>query len=102
MVSQSAPARVTRGLPLPDVKCNEEPPYVVASRNPNGAITIGTLGRISNEKGYYFPKADVTLKIGKITGKIGIFGYLISEIGLSAASSGDLSDPAMVLEIDEK
>jgi len=148
IVPQGAPASVTRGLPLPEVKCNEEPPYVLASRNPNGAISIGTLGRISNEKGYYFPKADVTINIGKITGKIGIFGYynsltlvlekptgaariwaqdlagengveitsrvkvsgnrlifsgdLISEIGLSAASPGDLSDPAMVVEIEKR
>ena len=148
IVPQGAPASVTRGLPLPEVKCNEEPPYVLVSRNPNGAISIGTLGRISNEKGYYFPKADVTINIGKITGKIGIFGYynsltlvletpigaariwaqdlagensveitsrvrvsgnqlifsgdLISETGLSAASPGDLSDPAMVVEIEKK
>ena len=145
VVPQGAPASVTRGLLLPEVKCNEEPPYVLASRNPNGAISIGTLGRISSEKGYYFPKADVTLKIGQITGKIGIFGYykeltlfldkpvgavriwaqdlagdqaveisskvkisgnslilsgdLIKEIGLSSATPGDFSDPAMVLEI---
>jgi hypothetical protein len=75
IVPQSAPARVTRGLPLPEVKCNEEPPYVLASRNPNGAVSIGTLGRINSAKGYHFPEADVSLKIGQITGKIGVFGH---------------------------
>ena len=131
---------------MPDVQCKEEPPYVIASRNTNGAISIGTLGRISTERGYYYPEADVTLKIGMITGKIGIFGFynsltlvldkpigaariwaqdlagenaveitskvkisgnrlvfsgdLIREIGLSAATQGDFSDPAMVVEIN--
>ena len=145
VVSQGAPARVTRGLPLPEVRCFEEPPYVLASLNPNGAISVGTLGRISTEKGYYFPEADVTLNIGQVSGKIGVFGYyrsltllldkpvgavriwaqdlagdqaveisskvkksgnslilsgeLIKEIGLSSATPGDLSDPAIVLEI---
>lgn len=145
VVEQKAPARVTRGLPLPVVTSKEEPPYVLASRNPNGAITVGTLGRINHAKGYYFPEADVSLQIGPLTGKIGIFGYyhsltlilvkplgdikiwgqdlageravditsrvsktgnrlvfsgkLIHEIGLSAATPGDLSDPAMVVEI---
>ena len=145
VVKQGAPARVSRGLPLPEVTCKEEPPYVLASRNPNGAITIGTLGRISHDKGYYFPEADVSIRIGRLTGKIGIFGYyhsltlildkplgdvtiwgqdlsgenaeditsrvkksgnrlvfsgkLIREIGLAASTQGDLSDPAMVVEI---
>ena len=145
VVSQEAPARVTRGLPLPEVKCEGEPPYVVASLNPNGAISIGTLGRLSRERGCYFPEADVTVRVGRITGKIGIFGYyktltlvfdkplgevpiwaqdlagdgavditskvlwegnrlvfpgdLIKTVGLSAATPGDLSDPAMVVEI---
>jgi len=74
VVSQGAPARVTRGLPLPDVKCEGEPPYVLASINPNGAISVGTLGRMNIEQGYYFPEADVSLQAGKVTGKIGIFG----------------------------
>jgi hypothetical protein len=147
IVAQGSPARVTRGLPLPEVKYNEEPPYVLASRNPNGAISIGTLGRINSDKGYHFPEADVSLKIGQITGKIGVFGYyksltlildkpirvskiyaqdlagdqavditskviksgnslvlpgwLIKQIGLSAATPGDLSDPGMVFKILE-
>lgn len=145
IVSQEAPARVTRGLPLPEVKCKGEPPFVLASRNPNGAITVGALGRVSAGKGYYCPEADVTLQVGRLTGKIGIFGYfrsltlvfdtppgnvrlygqdlagedavditkkvkrngnrlilsgdLIKKIGLSAATPGDVSDPAMVIEI---
>ena len=148
VVAQGAPARVTRGLPLPEVTCAGEPPYVLASRNPNGSVSIGTLGRLSPERGCYFPEADVSLNIGRITGNIGIFGYyksltlvldkplgefriwaqdlagdgavditskvivdgsklvfpgeLIKNIGLSATTPGDLSDPAMVVEIVSK
>ena len=145
VVPQGAPASVTRGLPLPLVKCTGEPPFVLASRNPNGAVTVGALGRVSPEKGYYCPEADITLQVGQLTGKIGIFGYykkltlvfdkplgkviiygqdiagdtavditkkvkingnrlilsgdMIKKIGLAAATPGDLSDPAMVIEI---
>jgi hypothetical protein len=148
VVAQEAPARVTRGLPLPEVKCEGEPPYVLGSLHPNGSVSIGTLGRLSPERGCYFPEADVSLKTGRITGNIGIFGYyksltlvldqpvgevriwaqdlagdsavditskvlvegnrlvfpgdLIKNIGLSAATPGDLSDPAMVVEISRK
>ena len=148
VVSQSAPARVTRGLSLPEVKCNGEPPYVLASLNPNGSVSIGTLGRLNPERGFYFPEADVNVHIGRITGNIGIFGYyksltvvldkplgefriwaqdlagdgavditsnvlvdgnklvfpgeLLKNIGLSAATPADLSDPAIVVEIVSK
>jgi hypothetical protein len=78
--TNSAPARITRGgLPLPTVKVNAgESPFVIASRNPNGAITIATLGRTictspANRK-YWTPLADITLAVGKLTGPIGIFG----------------------------
>ncbi|MCX6229103.1 MAG: DUF5703 domain-containing protein [Bacteroidia bacterium] len=145
IVNQAAPARVSRGISLPTVKCDDEPPFVIASRNPNGAISVGTLGRIDAQKGYYFPKADVTLDIKIKSGKIGIFGFyktltlkfekplqksqiwaqdltgdyaiditsevqqkentivipgaIIEKIGLLNATGGDLSDPAIVLDI---
>jgi hypothetical protein len=145
VVNQAAPARVTRGLPLPEVKCDDEPPFVIASRNPNGAISIGTLGRMDAKKGYFFPKAEVTVELKRNSGKIGVFGYyksltltfekpmknahiwaqdlssdnatditaevhlkgnvivipgeLIEKTGLSNATIGDLSDPAIVLDI---
>ena len=148
VVAQGAPARVTRGLPMPEVKCVGEPPYVVASLNPNGSVSIGTLGRLSPERGCYFPEADVSLKIGRIPRNIGIFGYyksltlvlekppgefriwaqdlagdgavditskvlvdgnklvfpgdLLKTVGLSASAPGDLSDPALVVEISRR
>ena len=148
VVAQEAPARVTRELPLPDVKCEGEPPYVVAALHPNGSLSIGTLGRLNPERGCYFPEADVSLHVSRNSGKIGIFGYyksltlvsekplgevriwaqdlagdgavditskvlvegnklvfpseLIKTVGLSAATPGDLSDPALVVEIVNK
>jgi hypothetical protein len=145
VVTQGAPARVTRGLELPEVTGTDDPPYIIASLNPSGAVSIAALGRLSPGKGYYCPEADVTLKAGNarifgifgyyrsltlvfdkplgkvkvwaqdlagdeaedITGKVKITktgilipGEIIKNIGLSAASKGDLSDPGMVLKIE--
>ena len=55
-----------------------EVPFVIASRNPNGAVTIATLGRTMctspADRRYWTPLADITLAAGKLTGPIGIFG----------------------------
>jgi hypothetical protein len=72
---QGAPARMARGLPLPGVLAHGEAPYVVVGRNPNGAVAIGTFGRMSHEKGWYFPLADVELKAVDQRKPIGIFGH---------------------------
>lgn len=79
--TNSAPARITRGgLPLPTVKVAAgEPPFVIASRHPNGAVTIATLGRTlctsPVDRKYGTPLADITLTVGKLSGPIGIFGH---------------------------
>jgi hypothetical protein len=73
-VVQTATARVSRGLPLPGVKCDGEPPYVICSRHPNGAISVGTLPRISAADGITYPLADVTIRIEDPAVPIGIFG----------------------------
>ena len=75
LIRQNAPARVVRGLPLPDVKAEGKMPYVIASRHPNGAVAVATLGRMSHEKGWSEPKADVTLTIGTLPPAIGVFGH---------------------------
>lgn len=74
VVVQIAPASVSRGMQLPDVKCDEEPPYIMCSKHPNGAVAVGTLPRISAEKGIYYPLADVTVQLDDINSPIGIFG----------------------------
>lgn len=72
---QSAPARISRGLPLPEVKANGNIPFVIISKNPNGAVTIATLGRFSDSEGYKTPTADISVQIGAVPNYIGVFGY---------------------------
>ena len=74
------PSQLT-GLPLPDVKtaAGTARPYVVASRNPNGAVAVATLGRTicasdSQREWITGEKTDVTLRLGKYTGPIGVLG----------------------------
>lgn len=73
-VRQGAPGRVARGLPLPKVRGDGGLPYVIASKNPNGAISVATLGRTSSERGWYAPLADVSLDVGDAKGPFGVFG----------------------------
>lgn len=71
---QGAPARVSRGMPLPEVRTEGEPPFVIASRHPNGAVAVATLQRASKERGIYMPLADVAIVIGDGDSPVGIFG----------------------------
>jgi hypothetical protein len=73
-VVQIAPARVARGMSLPDVECDDEPPFVICSKHPNGAMAIGTLPRVSVEKKIYYPLADITVHMDDANNPIGIFG----------------------------
>ncbi|WP_195560798.1 InlB B-repeat-containing protein, partial [Anaeromassilibacillus sp. D41t1_190614_C2] len=76
-VTQKAPAVIARGIDMPVVTAVDggPKPFVAASRNPNGAISIGTYGRTSTDTGYQVAKADVALNAGDLTGLIGVFGY---------------------------
>jgi hypothetical protein len=146
-IAQTAPAIVARGLPLPEVKAAGEPPYVVASRHPNGALAVGTFPRVLGERRQSTPLAAVAVELGATTERVGVFGRyqslalrlaegrsparvwaqdlagsravdvtdrvgrvdgalvlpgsLIEEIGLSARTPGDLSEPALVLKLEE-
>ncbi|MGD0923044.1 MAG: hypothetical protein ABSA70_14970 [Terriglobia bacterium] len=71
---QGAPARVARGMALPKVKADGPAPYVIASRHPQGAIAVATLPRISKDKGFYLPRADVAIDIGDGDFPVGVFG----------------------------
>ena len=77
-IVQKAPGIVVRGIGLPTVECEGEPPFVLASRHPNGAVAIATLPRIDSLRGYYFPHADITLHIEKSDTLIGVFGKYAS------------------------
>lgn len=78
-VSQSAPASVSRGMDLPVVETSEGSlPYVVASRHPNGNVSVATLGRVSDKLGgFRNVEANVSIKTGPSDAKqrIGVFGY---------------------------
>ena len=59
---QTAPAVVTRGLDLPDVRGeNGEVPFVLASRYPGGALAVSAMPVLDQHKGSYTPKAAITL-----------------------------------------
>ncbi len=79
--SEAAPASVARGLPLPQVTLasGTVKPFVVASRNPNGAVAVATLGRTlcpsaADRQWITGEVADVTLQAGPNSGPVGIFG----------------------------
>ncbi len=144
-IEQYAPAVMCRGAALPRVACDGEPPYVVASKNPNRAVAIAVLPRCLHSKEER-PLADVELDLDDIVHPIGVFGKfrtltlrcppafpakrvwaqdlladeaedvtkrvrfkgdtmildgpLINEVGLSAATKDDPSDPGLVLRME--
>jgi hypothetical protein len=146
-ITQTAPAIVARGLPLPDVEARGEAPYVAAARHPDGATAVGTFPRVLAERRLTLPLARVTLDLAPETDVVGVFGRyerlvlrhgegrtlarvraqdlagdepvdvtdrvelkegavvvpgaLIDEVGLSAATSGDLSAPGLVLKLED-
>jgi len=70
----SAPARISRGLPLPIVKSDDTArPFVLSSRYTNGAIAIATIGRGLNHE-YITQRVDVEQQIPDVVHPIGIFG----------------------------
>ena len=143
-VMQMAPARLSRGMALPQVEADGDAPYVIAGQHPNGATAVATLPRVRNRQELY-PPAEVTLAVEQHGAPIGVFGHyqsltlafaslpqgyrvlaqdladdqavditdqvvatsntimisgeLLEEIGLSAATPGDLSPPGLVLKV---
>lgn len=87
---QTAPAVVARGIELPKVhSANGEAPYVVASRNPNGIVTVAALPVIDQTKGSRTPKVDVTLAAElSDEAPLGVFGHLGS-LTLHDATAGE-------------
>ena len=74
-VVQAAPAAVTRGLPIPEVKAAGPKPFVCGARYPNGALSLAFLPRVVGGKCRVDCLADVTLDAKLETGKpLGVFG----------------------------
>lgn len=70
----SAPARVSRGLPLAKVMGSPlNQPFVLSSMYPNGAVAIATIGRGLNHE-YITARVNVEQNINSIESPIGIFG----------------------------
>ncbi len=72
-VAQRAPAVVSRGLPLPEVKAAGEPPFVTASRHGDCAA-VATHGRTRVGASWYEPLADVALELDGGVRHVGVFG----------------------------
>ena len=74
-IRQSAPAVVTRGLPLPTVKADGQRPFVCGARYPNGALALSFLPRTTGGRRGVECPADVTLDAKLEPGKpLGLFG----------------------------
>ena len=77
-LEQKAPRVTARNVSAPVFVSDAaewEYPYILASRNPSGALSLASLGRVKKERGYYINKANISWHIGDISGYIGIFGY---------------------------
>lgn len=75
VLSAEAPARVSRGMPLPEVSCTgEDRPFVLASRYPNGAVAIASIGRAMGRR-YVSREVDVTMVAESVEAPVGVFGY---------------------------
>lgn len=74
VLTKEAPAAIAWGTALPDIQADENGyvPYCVASRNPNGAFCVATLGRTAYRE-YFIPKCDVAVDVKDST-VIGVFG----------------------------
>lgn len=71
----SAPARVSRNMPLPIVKSQDpDRPYVLASRYPTGQTAVVTMGRSLGNRFVNLP-VEVAIEAGEWNKEIGIFGY---------------------------
>ncbi|HLW80384.1 MAG TPA: hypothetical protein VKU44_12385, partial [Terriglobia bacterium] len=102
-IRQGAPARVARGMPLPAVHAAGEPPFVITSRHPNGAVSVATLPRTVRGRSLATPLADITMDIGAGDSPVGVFGQygsltltLTEDLGARRIWAQDLAADAAV------
>ncbi len=78
-VRQSAPAIVMRNLALPEVRCKDEPPWVVGAAYSNGAVALAALPRrLQADQPARTPLAQVSLELPAGAGRrmpIALFGH---------------------------
>lgn len=74
VLRESAPARVSRRMPLPEVADTAASrPFVLASRYPNDAVAVAAIGRAIGRE-YVARAVDVTVQGGDWSAPIGLFG----------------------------
>ncbi len=73
-IEKTAPAAISRHMPLPKIKPDKNGliPYIVSSKNPNGIISIAALGRTLGRE-YILPKCEIEIDGGD-SRMFGIFG----------------------------
>lgn len=75
ILKEKAPARVSRRMPLPKISdTGADRPFVLASRYPNGAVAVATIGRVLGRE-YISKDVSVTVSIESCDVPIGLFGY---------------------------
>ncbi|MBQ9081875.1 MAG: hypothetical protein IJY28_00025, partial [Clostridia bacterium] len=87
-VEKSAPARISRGLPLPEVSPDADGivPFVVAAKYPDGTVSVATLGRTLHC--WMTPRCDVVLQADEAA-RVGVFGeYRTLTIRSTAVTPG--------------
>ncbi len=99
IIKKSGPAIISRSMKLPTVNPdrNGNIPYVTAAKNPNGTVSVATLGRTLN-RDYFIPRCDVEIEAGD-SSFLGIFGEYNTltvkfdyEIGSCRIYAQDLAD----------
>ena len=77
LISESAPAVMARGVPLPRVTpCGSLSPFVAASRNPkSGVYAVATFRRSVDPNVGIIAPADVTLEVEGECVTLGVFGF---------------------------
>jgi hypothetical protein len=73
-VRQGAPARMARGMALPEVRGKGESPFVFATRFPNGAVAVAAQERTRTGEAWYMPECEVRLPVADAPGPYGVFG----------------------------
>ena len=77
-VKGSAPARISRRMPLPVVKGDgRQQPYVLCSRYPNDVVAVAAIGRTLRRQ-YIEKEVEIEVEGASWTAPIGIFGYMKS------------------------
>lgn len=75
VLKEEAPARASRRMALPEVSdTGGDRPFVLASRYPNGAVAVATIGRALGRE-YVSKEVSVTVSIESRDVPIGLFGY---------------------------